>query len=214
MARNDQDTYAAYQRDEFDNPPAGPVGAHRGKTSLLSRVLPYLIVVVAAALVGALVWGVYSGEASHIRFPWSSQTSSSAVPAPSKTASTVPSQESSDSASASQSASASPSESSQPSASASSPSPEQTVNKATAIIVTNATRISGHAAQQAGLLTQQGYTSVTSRNATGQIPSDTVVMYQNETDKATAQDVANTLGIGAVQQVQDISGPIVVVLVR
>ena len=214
MARNNQDTYASYQRDEFDNPPQGPVGAHRGKTSLASRIMPYFIVVIVAALVGALAWGVYSGEASHIRMPWSTSASSSAPKAKSAAPSakdktdTDKTDTPSTSASPSQKDSESPEASSSPSSSAL----QQTVNKNTAIVVTNATSISGHAAQRASALTQNGYASVSSRNASGQIPSATVVMYQNEVDKATAQDVANTLGISLVEQVPTIAGPVVVVL--
>lgn len=216
MARNEQGTYASYARDEFDNPPAGPVGAHRGKTSLPSRLLPYLVVLLVAILAGAIAWGVYSGEASNIRMPWSSRATSTTATA-SKSAASASATKSAASGAASSSsdaASSSASASTQSSSPSTSAPTTQAVNKATAVVVTNATTITGHAAQKASLLTQSGYTSVTSRNASGQIPASSVVMYQNETDKATAQDVANTLGVGVVEQVSGISGPIVVVLVQ
>ena len=47
----------------------------------------------------------------------------------------------------------------------------------------------------------------------GTLPAVNVVWYQNETDMATAQDVANTLGIATVEQTTGISDPIVVVYI-
>ena len=46
------------------------------------------------------------------------------------------------------------------------------------------------------------------------LPASSVVWYQNETDKATAEDVATTLGISAVEQVQGLAVPITVVLLN
>ena len=54
MTKNDKATYESYDRDEFDEPPVGPVGVHRGSRSAASRVLPYVVVLVVAALVGPL----------------------------------------------------------------------------------------------------------------------------------------------------------------
>ncbi len=76
----------------------------------------------------------------------------------------------------------------------------------------NATSISGYAKSKADVLSQAGYTSVSASNPTGTVPSQTVVWYQNETDKATAENVAQTLGISNVQQSDGIVTPIVVVL--
>ena len=30
MAKQDKETYESYAKDMFDNPPAGPMGVHRG----------------------------------------------------------------------------------------------------------------------------------------------------------------------------------------
>ena len=62
MAKQDKETYESYAKDMFDNPPAGPMGVHRGARSMASRALPYVIVVIVALLAGLLFWGVYSGE--------------------------------------------------------------------------------------------------------------------------------------------------------
>ena len=32
MAKQDKETYESYAKDMFDNPPAGPMGVHRGAT--------------------------------------------------------------------------------------------------------------------------------------------------------------------------------------
>ena len=89
-----------------------------------------------------------------------------------------------------------------------------TVNKATQVRVINATGISGYAGQKADVLQTAGYTNVEAANPTGSVPTSTVVWYQNEADKATAEDVASTLGISAVEQVQGLAAPITVVLLN
>ena len=90
--------------------------------------------------------------------------------------------------------------------------PQQAVNTGTEVRVVNATNITGYAQSKADVLTQAGYTSVSASNPTGNVPSQTVVWYQNETDKATAENVAQTLGISNVQQSDGLVTPIVVVL--
>ena len=89
---------------------------------------------------------------------------------------------------------------------------QQAVNTGTEVRVVNATNITGYAQSKADVLTQAGNTSVSASNPTGNVPSQTVVWYQNETDKATAENVAQTLGISNVQQSDGLVTPIVVVL--
>ena len=88
----------------------------------------------------------------------------------------------------------------------------QTVNLNTEVRVVNATSINGYAQSKADVLTQAGYTTVSASNPTGNVPSQTVVWYQNETDRATAENVAQTLGISTVEQSDGLVTPIVVVL--
>ena len=88
------------------------------------------------------------------------------------------------------------------------------MNKATQVRVVNATGIQGYAARKADVLQTAGYTSVEATNQSGTLPASSVVWYQNETDKATAEDVATTLGISAVEQVQGLAVPITVVLLN
>lgn len=222
--RNTGDAHESYTPDDFDNPPAGPVGVHRGSRSLAIRLIPYVAVLVVAALMGLLAWGLFSGSINNLKLPWSSADSSqSSSTAASSTASSSAAESSSSSAEsfssasddASSSASSEPSDSESASASASeSSSAAQSVNKATSIRVINGTGTSGYAARKKTVLTQAGYSNVVAGNPSGTLPSSSVVWYQNETDKATAENVASSLGISAVSQASSISAPVVVVLMN
>lgn len=230
MAKQDKETYDSYEKDVYDNPPAGPMGVHRGARSAASRVMPYVIVIIVALLAGLLFWGVYSGEINNLKMPWSSQES--------PTTSSTEKSKSGESKSKSQSDSASGNKTDASNADSSTDSQQndqntdqntdqnaeqnaeqadnataqQVVNTGTEVRVVNATNITGYAQSKADVLVQAGYTSVSASNPTGNVPSQTVVWYQNETDKATAENVAQTLGISNVQQSDGLVTPIVVVL--
>ncbi|NMN02565.1 LytR C-terminal domain-containing protein [Bifidobacterium panos] len=222
MTNNDEHDVALYETDAFDNPPQGPVGVHRGKRSAASRFLPLVVVVIVAALCGFLVWGALSGEISNIKWPWSHTTTSS-------TSSQVTSSEQSEEEAAEQQAAAEKQAEEEAAAKKKQAEEEEAakkqaeeeaarqaaqVNKATAVRVVNGTNTAGYAATKKSVLDQAGYTSVVAANPTGTLPSATVVWYQNESDKATAQDVANTLGISNVEQTTGLSSSIVVVLLN
>lgn len=225
MARKDRNTDESYAEDVFDNPPQGPVGVHRGNRSVAARLVPFLIVIVVAAVAGLTVWAVMSGEGAKV-MPWkSTATSSQTAPASKSSKSSKSSASESPSASASQSASASASESESASASPSdsqspsaSPSQSQTpaaaANLTTQVRVVNGTKKTGYAATQASVLQKAGYTNVVAANPSGSLPAGSVVWYQNEADVATAQDVAAKLGISDVRQVSNLSAPVVVVLMN
>lgn len=222
MAKQDKETYDSYEKDVYDNPPAGPMGVHRGARSAASRAMPYVIVIIVALLAGLLFWGVYSGEINNLKMPWSSQES--------PTTSSAEKSKSGESRSKSQSDSASGNKTDASNAGSSTDSQQndqntdqnaeqtdnataqQVVNTGTEVRVVNATNITGYAQSKADVLVQAGYTSVSASNPTGNVPSQTVVWYQNETDKATAENVAQTLGISNVQQSDGLVTPIVVVL--
>lgn len=222
MAKQDKETYDSYEKDVYDNPPAGPMGVHRGARSAASRAMPYVIVIIVALLAGLLFWGVYSGEINNLKMPWSSQES--------PTTSSAEKSKSGESKSKSQSDSASGNKTDASNAGSSTDSPQndqntdqnaeqadnataqQVVNTGTEVRVVNATNITGYAQSKADVLVQAGYTSVSASNPTGNVPSQTVVWYQNETDRATAENVAQTLGISNVQQSDGLVTPIVVVL--
>lgn len=225
MARKDTEQYQSYEKDAFDNPPEGPVGVHRGNRPMIVRLTPFVIVLVAAVAAGVLFWSIFSGEAANMFNRRSEQTqttaqtsqvasSSSADESASGTAS-----HSSQSASASESTSAEDTPSQTPSESESAqstPEESQQVNTNAQITVINGTGVSGLANDRAGVLQNRGFTNVSAANpdATTVLPAQTVVYYQNEADLATAQQVANALGITTVEQSASIGTPIQVVLMQ
>lgn len=223
MAKQDKETYDSYEKDVYDNPPAGPMGVHRGARSAASRAMPYVIVIIVALLAGLLFWSIYSGEINNLKMPWSSQESSTTANSDESKGSESTSESQSDTKSSDE-ADASNTDSSadaqqnddaqsdQNSDQTDNATPQQAVNTGTEVRVVNATNITGYAQSKADVLTQAGYTSVSASNPTGNVPSQTVVWYQNETDKATAENVAQTLGISNVQQSDGLVTPIVVVL--
>ena len=213
MARKDRNTDESYAQDVFDNPPQGPIGVHRGNRSVASRLVPFLIVIIVAAVEGVGAWAAMSGEGAKL-FSSGSSASSSSSPSAKSTASASASASASDTASASASASESASESASPSESTSSPASSSSANLSTQVRVVNGTRKTGYAAKQAAVLTGAGYTNVVAANPSGTLPSASVVWYQNESDLATAQDVAAKLGISNVSKVTNLSAPVVVVLMN
>ena len=222
MAKQDKETYDSYEKDVYDNPPSGPMGVHRGARSAASRAVPYVIVIIVALLAGLLFWGVYSGEINNLKMPWSSQESPTTSSAEKSKSGESKSKSQSDSASgnktdASNAGSSTDSQQNdqntdQNAEQADNATAQQVVNTGTEVRVVNATNITGYAQSKADVLVQAGYTSVSASNPTGNVPSQTVVWYQNETDKATAENVAQTLGISNVQQSNGLVTPIVVVL--
>ncbi len=224
MARKDTEQYQSYEKDAFDNPPEGPVGVHRGNRPMIVRVTPFIIVLVAAVAAGVLFWSIFSGEAANMFNRRSEQTqttaqtsqgssSSSADESASGTAS-----QSSQSATAGESTSAEGTPSQTPSESESAqstPEESQQVNTNAQITVINGTGVSGYANDRAGVLQNQGFTNVSAANPDATVlPAQTVVYYQNEADLATAQQVANALGIATVEQSTSIGTPIQVVLMQ
>ena len=214
MAKQDKETYDSYEKDVYDNPSAGPMGVHRGARSAASRAMPYVIVIIVALLAGLLFWSIYSGEINNLKMPWSSQESKSSE-STSESQSDTKSSDEADASNTDSSADAQQNDdaqSDQNSDQTDNATPQQAVNTGTEVRVVNATNITGYAQSKADVLTQAGYTSVSASNPTGNVPSQTVVWYQNETDKATAENVAQTLGISNVQQSDGLVTPIVVVL--
>lgn len=198
--------------DAFDNPPKGPVGVHRGPRSLSVRVLPYLLVVVLAVLCGLGVWAAVSGS-----LPWqqthteASRVISSHLPKRSASSSASSSATATDQASQEQTSEPS---SQSPSASASSSSPAPVVNRGTRVTVINGTRVTGYAGKKRQVLVNAGYTAVTASNPQGALPGVSMVRYRDEADKATAQEVANVLGIAQVEQSSVASTPVEAILMQ
>ena len=210
MTSTDGNGVESYAADEFDNPPKGPAGVNRGRRSAVARYAPFVIVVVVAALCGFLVWGVLSGEFSKVQWPWSpatSQTSNktSTTTAKKKAAEKKAVEKKADEEKAAQEKQQEQQEQQEQAAQ---------VNRSLSVRVVNGTGISGYAATKQGVLNQAGYANVAAANPSGTLPASTVVWYQNDADQATAQDVANTLGISDVQQTSGLGAAIVVVLLN
>lgn len=205
----------SYAMDEFDNPPKGPAGVHRGRRSAAARYTPFVVVVVVAALCGFLAWGVLSGEFNKVHWPWSpasSQTSS-------KTSTTTAKKKAAEKKQQEEAAKKQQEEEAakkQQEEDAAKQQQEQAaqVDRSLSVRVINGTGISGYAATKQSVLNQAGYANVAAANPSGTLPDATVVWYQNDADKATAEDVANALGISNVQQTSGLGASIVVILLN
>lgn len=217
-----------YPADEFDNPPSGPIGMHRGNRSLAVRIVPYLVTIVIAVLLGALAWAFFSG-AFNSRTDASVAQSSSTAAESSSSASAADTASSSSSDASSTDASSADASSTESSADAtassdSSSSAEESpsesssssavANTAAQIVVYNGSGVTGAAASNAQTLENNGYTNVTATNPAdyNSLPSATTVWYRTDADLATAQDVAAKLGVSQVVQAGNISSDVAVVL--
>ena len=233
MARNNQNV--SYTPDAFDEPPEGPVGVHRGNLAWYSILLPYVAVLVSAAVAGFIVWAVLSGEISHLPLPWNHTQQISQQKTVKKTDAEKPKDDEDDDDSADADTNSSDNSQADSSTKASKKdadsankkdtgntkdtaatqsSSQAPIDKSVAVRVINATNITGHAAQSANKLKQNGYTNVTAANPTGKVPTNSVVWYKDESQRAAAQDIAKALGISAVESSQDIVMPVVVVLCK
>ena len=156
MAKQDKETYDSYEKDVYDNPPAGPMGVHRGARSAASRAMPYVIVIIVALLAGLLFWSIYSGEINNLKMPWSSQESSTTSSAE-KSKSESKSQSDSASGNKTDASNAdSPTDSQQNDQNADqnaeqtdNATAQQAVNTGTEVRVVNATNITGYAQSKA-----------------------------------------------------------------
>lgn len=210
----------SYAMDEFDNPPKGPAGVHRGRRSAAARYTPFVVVVVVAALCGFLAWGMLSGEFNKVHWPWSpasSQTSS-------KTSTTTAKKKAVEKKAAEKKQQEEAAKKQQEEEAAKKQQEEEAakqqqeqaaqVDRSLSVRVINGTGISGYAATKQSVLNQAGYANVAAANPSGTLPDATVVWYQNDADKATAEDVANALGISNVQQTSGLGASIVVILLN
>ena len=219
----------SYAMDEFDNPPKGPAGVHRGRRSAAARYTPFVVVVVVAALCGFLAWGVLSGEFNKVHWPWSpasSQTSSKASTTTAKKKAAekkaaekkqqeeaAKKQQEEEAAKKQQEEEAAKKQQEEEAAKKQQEQAAQ-VDRSLSVRVINGTGISGYAATKQSVLNQAGYANVAAANPSGTLPDATVVWYQNDADKATAEDVANALGISNVQQTSGLGASIVVILLN
>ena len=206
-----------YPEDEFDlaAKDRGPKGVHRPAEKLSRKLLPWIVVILAAPL---LAWGaieLIGGGSDSETSPTAASTSaeqgtdaSSASDAPT-TESAEPTTESAEPTTES----AEPTtESAEPTTAEETTEPEPAVEYATPISVLNGAGVSGLAGRVSETLTAAGFTAVTAGNYQSAQPTTSAVFYRTGELADTAQAVADELGITAVSQLDSASADIVVVL--
>lgn len=199
-----------YPRDEFDQVPesAARQGVHRERL-VPPRSSGLALKVVAGILVLAVGLAAYFlfprlglGQASEV-----TAGTSSAAPMPSITAEGAASDAPSEEPSEDPSASAAPTEPESPTAEPTpeeEPTPEATepaavADRAQPVAVLNATTVSGLASTAAGRLQADGWNVTQIGNWTGQQLQGSIVLYNGEEQRPTAEALAGALGIAAVQ---------------
>lgn len=199
-----------YPKDEFDR--AGedmPVGMHRPQPSKWKSVLPFLLVLLLAIVLG---WGASHFLTSRgvITQESGDVPTSQSGPAQSGDATGEPSTE--------------PAQSGEASAETESPEPAPSESETAApeidhdvkIAVLNGTSTQGYAAQQAALLNEAGFPGTAAGNATGWATTVSSVYYADPELQPSAEEIARVLGISSVQvtEIGNLGGSDVVVVLR
>ena len=171
---------------------------------------------VVAALCGFLAWGVLSGEFNKVHWPWSPASSQTSSKTSTTTAKKKAAEKKAAAKKAAEKKQQEEADKKQQEEEAAKQQQEQAaqVDRSLSVRVINGTGISGYAATKQSVLNQAGYANVAAANPSGTLPDATVVWYQNDADKATAEDVANALGISNVQQPSGLGASIVVILLN
>ncbi|NUU18920.1 LytR C-terminal domain-containing protein [Cellulomonas humilata] len=169
----------SYPEDEFDVPsnPDVPRGVHRAPRSAWSRWWPFLAVVVLAPVLAFAAVNYLARDGNLPSLPGTSTAPEAQDETPADT----------------------PTEGETPADTETTPVDEPAAPTPvldTPIVVLNAASIGGLAATQAEKLTTAGFTAVTTGN-TEATTDDSVVFYATEDQVATAQLVADTLGLSA-----------------
>lgn len=191
-----------YPLDEFDELSLDfPSGAHRKPRSPWTRPLILLAVIVLVPLLawGTVMWLGSSGQLDKIKSATGVSTTASAEPTPSQT-----STDEAVGTTVELSQTPTPTPTTDAASPSASPSTEAAVpaeaDKAATIIVYNGTNISRFAAKAQQKLITDGFTRTSATNWRGAQPTATTVYYKSEEDKATAQYVAQVLGIDTVEE--------------
>lgn len=229
-----------YPHDEFDRVPefTNRKGVHRQavageavRRSPLGWIVAFGILALVVGLFSYFVLPQLTGQPVATPAPPSNSTSAPASPTqddagassqePSTTASddagaaesaaAESSRAAEESAAAASEAAASSSAAAASSAAAESSAAAAEPDLSTGIGVYNASTRSGLAGTGRSKLVGAGFTNVTAGNWTKKV-ANSVVYYKSEADQATAQQAADTLGIGTLYQTANIPGRIAVVL--
>ncbi|WP_299168387.1 LytR C-terminal domain-containing protein [uncultured Arthrobacter sp.] len=209
-----------YPRDEFDQVPesAARQGVHRERlvppqsSGLVLKVVAGILVLAVGLAAYFLFPRLGLGQASEV-----TPETSSAAPMPSitadgavaedETAESTAAEDAADEPSTEPSASSTPAETESPSA-APTPDEEPTpgatepsavVDRGQPVAVLNATTVSGLASTAAGRLQVDGWNVIQIGNWSGQQLQGSVVLYNGEEQRPTAEALAAALGISAVQ---------------
>ncbi|NCD20709.1 MAG: LytR family transcriptional regulator, partial [Actinobacteria bacterium] len=179
----------------------GPKGVHRQAESTFRRLLPFLVVIVAAPL---LAWGVLSllnqdaDDGAPVASPAASPTTPAATDGSTGEPTTTPTA----------SASAEPTPSPEPS-----PTPtESAVQFDAPVAVLNGAGVAGIAGRTADRLTAAGFTAVTPGNYASAQPTATTIYYNNAELAGTAQAIGAELGIDLLVELASATDSVVVVL--
>lgn len=189
-----------YPEDEFDVAARqrGPKGVHRQAESALRRLLPYVVVLVAAPL---LAWGVLSllNQDNEAGTPVASASQgATAEPTASVTASGEPTAEATPSA--------------EPTPAPETTQPAVEVNFAAPVAVLNGAGVQGIAGRTAERLQDAGFTAVTAADYQSAQPTVTTIYYNNADLAPTAQAVGLELGIDVLIELESATDSIAVVL--
>lgn len=189
-----------YPEDEFDIAARnrGPKGVHRRAESTFRRLLPFLVVIVAAPL---LAWGLLSllNQDSDDGAPVAVPAETGTAPA---TASAEPTAEAP--------ATVAPEDTAAPE-----PSPtatEEPVQFEAPVAVLNGAGIAGIAGRVADRLTEAGFTAVTPGNYANAQPTATTIYFNNPELAGTAQAIGVELGVDLLVELASATDSLVVVL--
>lgn len=199
---------STFPPDEFDDlVTSAPVGVHRRPRSRWRPLIPFLVIIIVAPLLAwALVWAIQT---------WTGSDSGDDSTVTQQSTDTYQSQDGSgtDDASVEEETDSSVDDTAAEATTTEPEEEEPEVVYSTTVQVLNNTGITGYAGQQADALESAGFSDVSSGNATGWATTVSTVYYASEDLEATAQEVADTLGIDRVQlEAASVTSGIVVVL--
>lgn len=172
----------SYPPDEFDASPDpdSPRGVHRAPRSAWSRWWPFVAVIVIVPLVAWAAVTYLAGRGQLPDIPGVADTSTAQATGPTDGAQPT--------GSAQATAPAAPTTTAAP-----------PVELGTPVSVLNGSKIAGLAKKVGDQLSAAGFTKVTAGNATSSTPTASTVFYGSESLKATAELVAQTIKVSAVE---------------
>ena len=172
----------SYPPDEFDASPDpdSPRGVHRAPRAAWSRWWPFVAVIVIVPLVAWAAVTYLAGRGQLPDIPGVAGTSTAQATGPTDGAQPT--------GSAQATAPAAPTTTAAP-----------PVELGTPVSVLNGSKIAGLAKKVGDQLSAAGFTKVTAGNATSSTPTASTVFYGSESLKATAELVAQTIKVNAVE---------------